>query len=131
MGYLCVNFLVTGVLLMLFNSFGWISIGNHLQVSESNTVNAFATAILAGAIFNIALYILAKIYVLIVLGTLGLGLLLLPVWIVAAGPLALWVITQVLPGWITFNVGFLETVLIGIAICLIRWHAFSIKVNKK
>ena len=85
-----VNWFLTTVLLYLWTALGFITPNLDFDLPYlrlNNDEKALALIILSGFIFQVGRVVLRRIYFLFVIGTLGLGYILLPVFWVAFGAL--------------------------------------------
>lgn len=120
---LVVNFLLTGLLMMLFQGIGWVKIGPDITLFPSPLLNQLILSGVVGFIFLLGILGLDLLVALLVLSSCGLGCWLQVVKLIFLGPVGLYVVIHVLPGWMIVTASSWQMIVMGLAISLVRWHA--------
>lgn len=117
---LVLNFLIIGVLVLLFRNLGWISFDSPPQLITHPTGNHLLIAGVIGVQMLIIGEFLEFFYKVSKIATLGATKLVYPIYYIVAGYLKLLVPTFYLVGWYSHTYNFLPVLVISIAIGLIR-----------
>lgn len=115
-----INFFITGFLMLVFQWIGWIKIAQELAPFSNPFANQLIVAGIVGLIFTVGMWLANLVFTLVVVGTCGLGCLLLPVYYLVLGPVGFWMVMKILPGWVSLNAETWQIVLMGILIAAIR-----------
>lgn len=115
-----INFFITGFIVMVFQWIGWIQIHTDLAPFTSPILNQLIIAGIVGLIFTVGMWLAKLVFTLIIVGTLGIGCVLLPVYLAFIGPVGFLLVMKVLPGWVTLNADVWQIILMGILIAVVR-----------
>lgn len=121
-----INFFITGVLMLIFQSVGLITLANDMNVFQDPFANQLLAAGVVGFVFTVGLWIAGMVWGLLVVFTCGVGCLLAPLYYGLLGVAGFWAVGQVLPGWVHMNTTNPWAIaLMGIVIAIVRIHAKS------
>lgn len=111
--------LFTSLALLLFSLLGFIEISVETTIVQDPTYNFMFILLALSFVIGIAMYVAALLYSFIVIGTLGLGIFLLPFFYGGIGFFLFWLVQKVFPTWITVNAGFWGIVLMSVILVII------------
>lgn len=114
---LVINLCITAGLLLLFDHFGWITIGMQNIVADPGW-NTFLTAVIIGLFFTIGIWLFNMAYALFCVVTGGLGCFLAPLYLVGIGYAGLWLVNLIMPGWLEINALWWQIAVMGLVIAI-------------
>jgi len=113
---------VVVLLLLLFQLVGWLTFpGGHITLTADPVVNRGIEILIIAVVIAIAKVVLDFVFGLIIVATLGLGVLLWPVKLLLIGPILLWVAVALFSGWMIVTAGGGAIVIIGLIIGFVFW----------
>lgn len=113
------NFFLTGLLVIVFQQFGWLEFTKIPHYAENLTFNLVLVASIIGLFMLFIDWILEILFGIFKLATLGLGKFAYPIYFIVAGYLKLY-IPSIILGWYEPRASFWIVLLISILIGLIR-----------
>lgn len=123
MGRWIVNFLISGMWVLVFNALGWITLSARPHIVADPGLGHLLDAGIIGLIIALAGEVGSFLYVMFVVATLGLGCLLLPLYWLLIGYFKLWLAQAVLQGWFTHTHNLLCVIIMSWILGAGRWHA--------
>ena len=113
-----VKLALTCLVLWISSLMGWIDIVGEPLVTDP-IWNQILVLFILSLIVWLGMMISTILYTIVVIMTLGIGILFLPVFLAGIGFFLFWLIQQVLPGWMFIDVGFWGTLLMSFVLGMI------------
>jgi hypothetical protein len=119
------NFILSGLMILIFQHYGWITINKSFKPTGSDFFNQLVIAGIIGLVFIGALWLVRYAYKNYFQEIFDIDEIFWFLYVIFMGPIGFWFIIKVLPGWITITATSSQIFLMGILIVLIRDHGIT------